>query len=217
MRYAGMPWGMWLLFAGSFRRQLLAVYGYDPETAKAIAGKAKAQYKEIIARLPEFEKADRFRMNIVNCAMLSAFLLNLPDKPSVEKTTEYYRTSMMTAPMKWFCRMSGKKKFSETDGQGMRAAAALRAAERNPYSWNMEYLPYPDGSGYEARFTTCGICTLMRELGLFDLVPAMCHLDYTMSEAGGASEFVREYTLASGGPYCDCGYKKKTEIGSKRQ
>ena len=27
--------------------------------------------------------------------------------------------------------------------------------------------------------------------------------------AGGASEFVREYTLASGGPYCDCGYKKK--------
>ena len=31
----------------------------------------------------------------------------------------------------------------------------------------------------------------------------------TMSELGGASDFVREYTLASGGPYCDCGYKKK--------
>ena len=27
--------------------------------------------------------------------------------------------------------------------------------------------------------------------------------------AGGVSDFVREYTLASGGPYCDCGYKKK--------
>lgn len=27
--------------------------------------------------------------------------------------------------------------------------------------------------------------------------------------AGGASDFVREYTLASGGPYCDCGYHKK--------
>ena len=45
--------------------------------------------------------------------------------------------------------------------------------------------------------------------GLYDLVPAMCHLDYTMSELGGTSSFVREYTLASGGPYCDCGYKKK--------
>ena len=209
MRYAGMPWGMWLLFAGSFRRQLSAVYGYDPATAKEITTKATPKYKEIIDRLPEFEKTDRFKMNIVNCAMFSAFLLNLPERPTVEKTTAYYRASMMTAPMKWFCRMSGKKKFSEKDIQGMRATAALRAADRNPYSWNMEYLPYSDGSGYEARFTSCGICTLMQELGLFDLVPAMCRLDYTMSEAGGASEFVREYTLASGGPYCDCGYKKR--------
>ena len=209
MKYAGMPLGMWTLFAGSFRKHLSAVCGYDPETAKAISAKAKPRYKEIIRSLPEFEKADRFKMNIVNCAMLSAFLLNLPERPSVEKTTEYYRESMMTAPMKWFCRMSGKKKFGEPDIQGMKETAALKAADRNPYSWNMEFLPYEDGSGYEARFSKCGICTLMRELGLFDLVPAMCRLDYTMSEAGGASEFVREYTLASGGPYCDCGYKRK--------
>lgn len=66
-----------------------------------------------------------------------------------------------------------------------------------------------DGSGYEARFSKCGICALMQELGLSDLTPAMCHLDYAMSEAGGATNFVRMYTLASGGPYCDCGYKKK--------
>ena len=25
----------------------------------------------------------------------------------------------------------------------------------------------------------------------------------------GTTNFVREYTLVSGGPYCDCGYKKK--------
>ena len=30
-----------------------------------------------------------------------------------------------------------------------------------------------------------------------------------MAEAGGATDFIREYTLASGGPYCDCGYHKK--------
>ena len=49
----------------------------------------------------------------------------------------------------------------------------------------------------EARFTTCGICTLMRELGLEKLIPAMCRLDYTMSEAGGVTDFVREYTPVS--------------------
>ena len=68
---------------------------------------------------------------------------------------------------------------------------------------------YPDGSGYEGRFTKCGICVLMKELGLYDLTPALCRLDYTMSEAGGVTDFVRQHTLASGGPYCDCGYKRK--------
>lgn len=53
----------------------------------------------------------------------------------------------------------------------------------------------------------------MKEYGLYDLFPAMCHLDYTMSGADGVTDFVREYILASGGPYCDCGYKKKEGIG----
>ena len=102
-----------------------------------------------------------------------------------------------------------KSKFTEKDIAGMKAAAALRAAERNPYSWTMEFYEYPDGSGYEGRFTRCGICVLMKKLGLYDLTPALCRLDYTMSEAGGVTDFVRQYTIASGGPYCDCGYKKK--------
>ena len=45
----------------------------------------------------------------------------------------------------------------------------------------------------------------MKELGLYDLTPAMCHLDYTMSEACDVTDFVRRYTLASGDPFCDCG------------
>ena len=201
--------GMWVLFAGSFRRQLTAVLGYDSDTAREITRKAKPRYKEIIARLPEFEKGDRFKMNIVNCAMLCAFVLSMPRRPEVDELTEYYAKAMMTKLMRWFCRRSGKAKYTPKDIAGMKATAALKAADRNPYSWNMDFIEYPDGSGYEGHFTWCGICTLMRELGLYDLTPAMCRLDYTMSEAGGVTDFVREYTLASGGPYCDCGYHKK--------
>ena len=209
MKYIGMPMGMWVLFRRSFRKKMVSVLGYDERRAARITREAKPRYRKIIAKLPEFEKADRFKMNIVNCAMLSAFLLSMETMPPVEQLTEYYGQAMMIRPMKWFCRMSGKKKFSDKDIRGMKATAELKAADRNPYSWNMEFLPYPDGRGYEARFTKCGICTLMKELGLYEMVPAMCRLDYTMSEAGGASDFVREYTLASGGPYCDCGYRKK--------
>ena len=209
MIYFGMPFVMWALLAPSFRKQLTVVFGYDTERAKAITRKAKSEYRRIIAGLPEFEKGDRFKMNLVNAAMVGAFVLSMPERPDVERLTIYYADAMMTKPVKWFCRMSGKSKFTEKDIVGMKATAALRAADRNPYSWNMDFYEYPDGSGYEGRFTKCGICVLMKDLELYDLTPALCHLDYTMSEAGGVTDFVRQYTLASGGPYCDCGYKRK--------
>ena len=212
MKYIGMPMGMWTLFKKSFRHNLVSVLGMSEREATEVTASAKPRYKEIIVGLPEFENGDRFKMNIVNCAMLSAFVLSMKERPDLDSLADYYERAMMIGPMNMFCRMSGKQKFSQKDIDGMKATAALNAADRNPYSWNMELLPYEDGSGYEARFSKCGICTLMDELGLHDLIPAMCRLDYAMTEAGGASEFIREYTLASGGPYCDCGYKKKGTI-----
>ena len=66
MKYAGMPMGMWVLFGGSFRKHLSLVYGYDPETAKAIAAKAKPKYKEIIGRLPERPSVEK-RQSTIGC------------------------------------------------------------------------------------------------------------------------------------------------------
>ena len=190
---------------------MVTVLGFGEGEARETERKAKRRYREIIAGLQSFEKGDRFQMNIVNCAMLAAFYLNMERKPTVEQMTAYYEKAMMTGPMRLFCRMGGRRKFTKKDIEGMQATAHLRAADRNPYSWNMEYLPYGDGSGYEARFSRCGICTLMKELGCFEIVPAMCHLDYSMAKAGGTTDFVRKFTLASGGPYCDCGYKRRTK------
>ena len=68
MKYIGMPMWMWVLFSKSFRDKLISVFGYGAAEAGKISKAAKARYQEIIAGLPEFEKADRFRMNIVNCA-----------------------------------------------------------------------------------------------------------------------------------------------------
>ena len=70
MRWMGMPMAMWAVFARSFQTQLTAVLGYDAATAKQITKNAKPKYKEIIAKLPKFEKGDRFSMNIIGCAML---------------------------------------------------------------------------------------------------------------------------------------------------
>ena len=104
--------------------------------------------------------------------MLGGFVLTMPERPNVDRLTEYYAKTMMTKPMRWFCRKSGEKKFTPQSVAGLQAAAALKAADRNPYSWNMDFYEYPDGSGYEARFTKCGICVLMRELGLSPVLDA---------------------------------------------
>ncbi len=209
MKYYGMPAAMWMLYYRSFRKRLVSHLGFTPDAAGRIAKQAKPKYKKIIKKLPEFEKGDRFKANIVNCALLIAFLKSMDRRPTVGELTDFYEAAMTTTASRIFCKKGGKIKFTDKDIKGMKATAALKAADRNPYSWNMDYLPYADDSGYEARFYKCGICTLMKEYGYYDLVPAMCHLDYTMSGLGGATNFVREYTLASGGPYCDCGYKKR--------
>lgn len=209
MKYHCFPSLMWIVFKSSFEKELTNVFNYSKDESRTITFKAKKKYKEIILTLPEFEKEDRFKMNIISAAMLSAFILNLPKRPDVETLTLYYRNAMMTKLMKKFCQIKGKNKFTKQDIEYMKKTEHFKAADRNPYSWNMEFYPYPDNSGYEARFTKCGICTLMKKLDLYDLTPALCKLDYTMSEAGKATDFFRKYTLASGGPYCDCGYKKK--------
>ena len=156
------------------RKQLTAVFGYDADTARDITKKAKPRYKAIIHDLPEFEKGDRFKMNLVNCAMIGAFILSMPKRPDVERLTVYYANAMMTKPMKWFCRRSGKSKFTEKGYRGHEGGR--RAESRRPKSLFVEHglYEYPDGSGYEGRFTRCGICVLMKKLGLYDLTPALC-------------------------------------------
>jgi hypothetical protein len=58
MRYFGMPFGMWAIFAGSFQKNLTAVLGYDPKTAADVTARAKSNYKELIAKVPEFDSRD---------------------------------------------------------------------------------------------------------------------------------------------------------------
>ena len=89
MKYIGIPLGMWVLFEKSFRKNLVSEFGYNKITAKQILKNAKSRYKSIIRNLPEFEKGDQFKTNIVGCAMLGAFVLSMPKRPSVDELTAY--------------------------------------------------------------------------------------------------------------------------------
>lgn len=58
------------------------------------------------------------------------------------------------------------KKAKPKYWQIIRRLPEFEKADCNPYSCNIEFYEYPDGSGYEGHFTKCGICMLMKELGL---------------------------------------------------
>ena len=112
MTDAGLNAGMWLLFAGSFRKNLELVLGMDRETAKATTRKAKAAYRKILAEVPPFEKKDRFQINLISCAMLGAFVLSMPQRPEVGPLTDFYAKSMMSPFVMCFCRLLDKQKFT---------------------------------------------------------------------------------------------------------
>ena len=61
MKYSGMPAGMWFLYRKHFQRALINDLNIKSEEAGRIMAKAKPKYREIIGRLPEFEKGDRFK------------------------------------------------------------------------------------------------------------------------------------------------------------
>ena len=50
------------------------MFELTPTEAQAVMVESKGKYKEIIRNLPEFEKGDRFQMNIVGCVMLGALV-----------------------------------------------------------------------------------------------------------------------------------------------
>ncbi len=65
MKYMGMPAGMWALYKRSFTKAMVTELGFSASQSAEIMRNAKPKYREIIGKLPEFEKADRIKMNIV--------------------------------------------------------------------------------------------------------------------------------------------------------
>ena len=211
MKYLGKPAGMWALFAGSFEKHLTVEFDLTAEQAKDVAARAKKKYREIIAKLPEFDKRDRFEMNIVNCAMLAAFILCMPQRPDIKTLTDYYAAAMMTPTMKAFCRASGKKKFTPEDIEGMKATAKLRAGDRNLF---VEHGLFRVRGRQRLRGALHDLRHLHADAGVGALrsTPALCHPRLHDERRGRRVGFRAQYTLASGGPFtATAGITKSSE------
>ena len=206
MKYGFMQKIMWAGYKGTFKKQLSETF--KESEPKEVMKSAHKKYKEILSGVDEFEKGDGFLINILSCAMLSAVLLSVKNKYTVEEVREYYRKAMCENFLtKAFSKSS--KSYTVKGREKLKMRAKQSESNTNPYSWKFTVEDGESINQYTAYFYTCGICCLMTKLGLKEYIPAMCTLDYDMAEMNN-TVFTREFTLAGGGKYCDCHYDHKS-------
>ena len=200
-----MPKLMWTVYKGTFKKQLSETL--REENPGEVMKFAHKKYKEILADVDEFEKGDRFLKNILSCAMLSAVLLSVKNKYTVEEVRVYYRKAMCE---NFITKSAATKSKSYTEKGRAKLKEQVKTSEKNtnPYSWKFTVEDGETINQYTATFYTCGICYLMTKLGLKEYISAMCTLDYDMAAMNNTA-FTREHTLADGGKYCDCHYDHK--------
>ncbi len=205
MKYGFMQKLMWAGYKSTFKKHLSETL--REEDPKAVIKEAHKKYKEILSDIPEFDKGDRFLINILSCALLSSILLSVKNKYMLEEIRVYYRKAMCE---NFLTKAASKKSkaYTEKGREKLKMQAKQSENVTNPYSWKFSVEDGETLNQYTAYFYTCGICYLMTKLGLKEYIPAMCTLDYDMAELNN-TEFTREYTLAGGGKYCDCHYNHR--------
>ncbi len=195
---------MWAVFKSSFKKQL-AVFGVtDKNSTMKTAAK---KYKEIIKGIEPFGKNDILLINLLSAATFAAIYLSLETKPSVEAAMNYYDAAMSDSSVTRIF-LKSINNYSKGYQKKLSHQAELSRKSENPYSWKFTFTPGTTLDSFSAEFDQCGICTLFKNLGIFDVTPALCAYDYGMAKLTD-TVFTREYTLASGGKVCDCHYKKK--------
>lgn len=204
MKYGILPRGVWALYKRSFQNALASIVNEpDPE---GVMRKAHKEYRAILDGVDEFDRDDKFIVNILSCSMLVAVLRNMSKLCDVETARIYYEAAMDNALSRYI--VTHTKTYTAKGQTAMKQRAERSQEILNPYSWRFTYEAGESVNEYTAIFSTCGICHLMKQLGMEQYTPAMCAYDYPMN-AMANTEFTRQYTLAGGGPYCDCHYKHK--------
>ena len=207
MKYGLIQKIMWMGYKSTFKKQLTTTF--NEPNPKEVMKLAHLKYKSILLDINEFDKEDRFVINIISAAMLASILLSIENKYSVEEVRLYYRKAMCENLL---TKLASKKSKSYTkkgrEKLKKQAEKSVVLAKNNPYTWRFTVEDGKTLNQYTATFYCCGICYLMKKLNLQEYIPAMCSLDYDMAALNN-TEFTREYTLAENGPYCDCHYNHR--------
>lgn len=199
-----MSRAMWTVFKPDFEKQLVL---FGVTDTKPVMRRAAEKYKEIINGIEPFGKNDMLLINILSAATFAAVYMSLEIKPTLETAERYYDAAMSgNSVMRIFLKCSNY--YSEGYQKKLARQAELSRSSQNPYSWKFTFTPGATLDSFYAEFNRCGICTLFKNLGIYEVTPALCAYDYGMAKLTN-TVFTRDYTIASGAEICDCHYNKR--------
>lgn len=102
----------------------------------------------------------------------------------------------------------GARQFTQQSYDQWKGFAAQSQQRRFAGDWVYEFVPGVAGSfDWGVDYLECGIAKLFKSQGALELAPALCALDFVVSEAQGTG-LTRTKTLVQGGDRCDFRYRK---------
>lgn len=148
------------MFQRSFEKQLPLMTEDNP---RMIMKKSRSSYRDILRDIPDFDKDDRFLVNILIAAMLAAVYLNLSEKPCLDAVTAYYHKAMTESRVMRLFLTRQDQYSAKAQAELARQAEASRKRS-NPYTCNSALRPGRIRTAIPLILIPAGFCICFKSL-----------------------------------------------------
>lgn len=187
------------------RKALAAQYG--AEFYRQFKASSARWLSEVIAKTPDIGNtifAFNYAFTPAYIAWYKAACEQGLDKNQTDRLLWLFNEGIITLVPKWAgpaYMTAYLKSFRQKAPEHERLC---RAGRVHPYDYELRFVP-GSGDTFGIDITRCGMRTLARDFDALGIFPAVCRVDYMMSQHMGAG-FERTKTLGDGDDCCDCRY-----------
>jgi hypothetical protein len=181
---------------------------YSREYAKAVARKAKREYKAIVRRAPDIGDDNPLIFILLTSIAFVAWYSVVRGTLSVTEMEAVVLTAAESSSIiKSYAKRSDQTTVKYRISLAKAAAWTKQNAERYPQSWVITVEDAPAGcTAYS--FSRCALWELCKREKCPEFAPVLCKIDYVMAKFG-KTDLTRKSTLADGADKCDFLFTQK--------
>lgn len=206
MKYGVYARGIDLIFGRHFQRKTAALVG--TEASRAIMGRAKRLYREMVLRSPSIGRRNPLLINVLIAAYVAAVYRAAGGRVSSEQMGLIFSDAVAeAAAFRIFMQRMAKQVFTRRWQDRCNHIAIESRKRTYPADFVSEFFYGETVNEYRINYLECGICKLLEREGCGELAPYLCRFDYVMARHMGCT-LTRTKTIGTGGDLCDFRYTK---------